>query len=154
TAIRESDTTDATITVYTFVIRKGVFFHDDPCFPNGKGRELTAHDIKYCFSKLCTPDINNQGFSMFKDILKGANEYFQASEGGAVPQKELEGIKVIDNYTIEFTLTGPNSIFVYNLARPFTFIFPKEAYDKYGVEMRTKAVGTGAFKISRIEDDI
>jgi len=32
--------------------------------------------------------------------------------------------------------------------------FPKEAYEKYGLEMRNKAVGTGPFKISSIEDDI
>lgn len=29
---------DATATKYTFHLQKGVFFHDDPCFPNGKGR--------------------------------------------------------------------------------------------------------------------
>ncbi|HEX8546668.1 MAG TPA: ABC transporter substrate-binding protein, partial [Cytophagaceae bacterium] len=47
-----------------------------------------------------------------------------------------------------------NSLFLYNLARPFTFIFPKEAYEKYGIEMRIKAVGTGPFKILSVEDDI
>jgi peptide/nickel transport system substrate-binding protein len=39
-----------------------------------------------------------------------------------------------------------------NLARPFTFIFPKEAYEKYGLEMRTKAVGTGPFQIQEIQE--
>jgi ABC-type transport system substrate-binding protein len=29
-------------TVYTFHLRRGVFFHDDPAFKNGKGREMNA----------------------------------------------------------------------------------------------------------------
>ena len=152
--IAEDYSVDPSKTVYTFKLRKGVFFHDNECFPGGKGRELTAEDVKFCFTQLCTQNINNQGFSVFQGILKGADEYYKASEGGKKPSFEVEGIKVIDPNTIQFTLTAPNSIFLYNLARPFTYIFPKEALEKYGLEMRTKAVGTGPFKIFSIEDDI
>jgi len=152
--IAEDYSVDPTKTVYTFKIRKGVFFHDNECFPGGKGRELTAEDVKFCFTQLCTQNINNQGFSVFQGILKGADEYYKASEGGKKPSFEVEGIKVTDPNTIQFTLTAPNSIFLYNLARPFTYIFPKEALEKYGLEMRTKAVGTGPFKVFSIEDDI
>lgn len=152
--IAEDYSVDPSKTVYTFKIRKGVFFHDNECFPGGKGRELTAEDVKFCFTQLCTQNINNQGFSVFQGILKGADEYYKASEGGKKPSFDVEGIKVIDPNTIQFTLTAPNSIFLYNLARPFTYIFPKEALEKYGLEMRTKAVGTGPFKIFSIEDDI
>ena len=152
--IAESYETDDSKTVYTFKLRKGVLFHNDQCFPNGKGRELTAEDIKFCFTLLCTQNINNQGFSMFQNILKGANEYYAVSESGKNPSFDLEGIKIIDKYTIQFTLNEPSSIFLYNLARPFTFIFPKEAYEKYGLEMRNKAIGTGPFKITTVEDDI
>src|SRR3990170_8674413 len=35
-------------TSFTFHIRKGVKFQDDPCFPEGKGREVTAFDFEYC----------------------------------------------------------------------------------------------------------
>jgi peptide/nickel transport system substrate-binding protein len=51
-------------------------------FDNGKGREVVAEDIKHCFTTICTQDPNNQSFSIFKDILKGANKYDQASAGG------------------------------------------------------------------------
>ncbi len=152
--LAEDYSVDPSKTVYTFKLRKGVLFHDNECFPGGKGRELTAEDVKFCFTQLCTQNINNQGFSVFQGILKGADEYYKASEGGKKPSFEVEGIKVIDPNTIQFTLTAPNSIFLYNLARPFTYIFPKEALEKYGLEMRTKAVGTGPFKIFSIEDDI
>ncbi|WMJ71985.1 ABC transporter substrate-binding protein [Cytophagaceae bacterium ABcell3] len=150
--LAEDYTVDASNTVYTFKLKKGVKFHDDECFEGGKGRELTAEDIKYCFTLLCTYDANNQGFTVFKDILKGANEYYAATKANETPKEGVEGIKVIDKYTIQFTLTEPNSIFVYNLARPFTFIFPKEAVNKYGLDMRSKAVGTGPFTIHHIDE--
>lgn len=152
--LAESYTVDATNTVYTFKLKKQVYFNDDACFPDGKGREFTSEDVKYCFTMLCKQDVNNQGFSVLQDILKGANEYYAASADGAMPPSEVAGIKIIDKYTIELTLSQPSSIFLYNLARPFTFIFPKESFEKYGLEMRNKAVGTGPFTISNIEDDI
>ncbi|MBC7451727.1 MAG: ABC transporter substrate-binding protein [Cytophagales bacterium] len=151
--LAESFTLDASKTVYTFKLRKGVLFHDNDAFPEGKGRELTAEDVKYCFTLLCTSNPQqNQGFSMFQGILKGADEYYKASTGGVKPAFEVDGIKVIDPLTIQFTLLEPNSIFEYNLARPFTFIFAKEAYEKYGQEMRVKAVGTGPFMISTVDE--
>lgn len=151
--LAESYTIDESKTVYTFKLRKGVMFHDNACFPEGKGRELTAEDVKYCFSLLCTSNPQqNQGFSMFQGILKGADAYYEATVGGKKPEFDVEGIKVIDPLTIQFTLIEPNSIFLYNLARPFTFVFAKEAYEKYGQEMRVKAVGTGPFVISSVDE--
>ena len=75
-----------------------------------------------------------------------------ALKNGPLAGFEVEGIKVIDPLTIQFTLLEPNSIFLYNLARPFTFVFAKEAYEKYGQEMRVKAVGTGPFVISSVDE--
>jgi peptide/nickel transport system substrate-binding protein len=151
----EDYTVDSSGTVYTFKLKKGVVFHNDPCFSGGKGRQLTSQDVKYCFTLLCTQHANNQGFgTVFKDVLKGANEYYSASAGGKTPSKEVEGIKIIDDFTFELVLNKPSSVFMFKLAMPFTFIFPKEAYEKYGLEMRTKAIGTGPFMLQNIDDDI
>jgi len=146
---------DKTGTIYTFKLIEGVHFHDDPCFPDGQGRELKASDVAYCFTQLCTPNLNNQNFTIFKDILLGANEYYQAAANpDMLPPDGVKGIKVIDDYTIQLTLTEPNSIFTVNLARPGCFIYPKEALEKYGVDMRIKAVGTGPFYITNVDEDI
>ena len=45
---------DSSATRYTFHLRPGVRFHDDPAFPDGKGRELTADDVVHCFTAICT----------------------------------------------------------------------------------------------------
>ncbi|MBW8051677.1 MAG: ABC transporter substrate-binding protein [Cytophagales bacterium] len=152
--LAEEYTIDSSGTVYTFKIKKGVYFHDDPCFPNGNGRELKAQDFKYSFTRLCTKGVNNQGFDVFKNILLGANEYYDATEGDKKPDFEVEGIKIIDDYTLQLTLTKPTSVFLYSLARPNTYVFPKEAYEKYGLEIRVKAVGTGPFYLSSVDEDI
>jgi oligopeptide transport system substrate-binding protein len=153
-SLAESYTLDDTHTIYTIKLKRGVLFHDDECFSGGKGRELKAEDIKYCFTKLCTQDRNNQGFGVFYNTLKGAKTYYEATKGGNQPTGDIEGIKIIDDYTIQLTLERPNSLFLTHLARPQTFIFPKEAYEKYGMEMRIKAVGTGAFRLAQVDDDI
>ncbi|WP_345370553.1 ABC transporter substrate-binding protein [Algivirga pacifica] len=144
----ESYTTNDALTKYTFKLKKNVFFHDDPCFIDGKGRKLNANDIAYCFTLACTKDKNNQSSNLFVDVIKGADDFYDKKADS------IEGIKVIDEFTIEFTLEKANSMFLYNLARPGAFIFPKEAYELYEDEMRTKCVGTGAFRLSSVDEDI
>ncbi len=143
-------------TIYTFQIKNGVFFHDNPCFPNNNGREMTAEDVKYCFTMLCTKNINNQNFSIFQGLLKGADAYYEASSNNITPSFEVEGIRVKGKYEIELELVKPNSLITVNLARPACFIYPKEAAEKYGVDMRINAVGTGPFSLSvdDVEEDI
>ena len=154
-ALAESFGVDESGTSYTIKLKEGVYFHDDPCFENGKGREVTAEDIKYCFTRLCTQNLNNQLFSsIFKDILKGANAYYNATAEGHIPDFEVTGIKVINKYTIQLFLTEPNSVFLINLSMPGCFIYPREAEEKYKVDMRIKAVGTGPFILSDIDEDI
>lgn len=152
--IAESYSIDETGTIYTFKIRKGVFYHDADCFEGGKGRELNAKDVKYCFTYLCTNTPQNLGFEIFNGVLKGAKTYFDATKNGAKPNFEIEGIKLVDDYTISLTLEKKSSLFLYNLARSYAFIYPKEAFEKYGNEMRIKPVGTGAFYLSAVEEDI
>lgn len=139
---------------YTFTLKKGVLFHDADCFPGGKGREVTAEDVKFCFTFLCTSSPHNLGYEVFKGTLKGADAYFNESKDGHTPQFDIEGIKVLDKYTIQFMLEKKSSLFLYNLARPFTYIYPREAFEKYGLDMRVKPVGTGPFYLSSIDEDI
>ncbi|MDW7695351.1 ABC transporter substrate-binding protein [Flammeovirgaceae bacterium SG7u.111] len=145
---------DETKTVYTFHLKKGIYFHDNECFEGGKGREVTAEDIAYCFTNLCTPNRLNQNFNLFENIVKGANEYYDTIKNGGDAPEKLEGFEVVDKYTLKITINKPNSIFLYNLARPGSLIYPKEAYEKYGEEMRIKAVGTGPFRLSSVDEGL
>ncbi len=37
---------------YTFFLRNDVYFHDDPLFPNGKGRTVAASDFVFSFKRI------------------------------------------------------------------------------------------------------
>jgi len=109
--IAESWEANENATEWTFRLRKGVKFHDDPCFSGGKGRELNAEDIKYCFEQLCTPSSNNQMFWLVKERLRGAHEYYKAKLNGD-DDASLECIDVIDEYTVKIKLNFPFASFL------------------------------------------
>lgn len=138
---------------WTFHLRKGVKFHDDPCFSGGKGRELTIKDFVYCFEKLCTASPENQQFgNTFKDKVLGANEYFQSTIDKKPLAGGVSGIKVIDDQTLQIDLLFPFAGFLNILSTPGCWVYPREAFDKYGIEMRSKCVGTGPFQVKSVKE--
>lgn len=139
---------DETGTVYTFHLRKGIKFQDNTCFPNGKGREVKASDVKYSFEMLCTDHPDNVNFSAtFKDRVLGANKFFEESKNGK--PGDLEGVKAIDDYTVQVKLYAPTSSFIYILANPAASIVAKEAVEQYGNKMK---IGTGPFMFAENEN--
>ncbi|MCH8902511.1 MAG: ABC transporter substrate-binding protein [Bacteroidetes bacterium] len=152
-SLAESWEIDTSLTLYTFYLQKGVKFHDDPCFSSAEQRNVTAHNFKYCFDKLCESSPENKGFWVFKDKVKGANEYYQSSLDGNLLEGGVSGVTVIDDYTLTIELEQPFANFLYILAMPFTNLFPKEALDMYGSGLRTYCVGTGAFELNQVKED-
>jgi oligopeptide transport system substrate-binding protein len=153
-ALAEKWDIDATGTKYTFHLRKGVLFQDDACFPDGKGREMKAQDVKFCFDKLCYHNpADNQGFWIFKDVVKGASLYDSLTSKKIIPAEGVSGVKIIDEYTIEVELERPYAVFLARLGLIFGKIYPKEAVEKYGAEMRIHTVGTGPFYLKVNEDN-
>ncbi len=147
--LAESWTVNDNATEFTFTIRKGVKFHDDPCFEGGKGRELKAQDFVYCFQKLCKPSPSNQGFWLFEETVQGAKNFFNAKQ----TEDENFGVKAVDDYTLTITLEKPFAGFLYRLAMPFCAVFPREAFEQYGENMREKCVGTGPFVVKKVLPD-
>lgn len=142
-------------TEYVFNIRKGVKFHDDDCFPGGKGREVKASDFKYCFDKLCSSSTDNQSYALFRDKVIGAKEYFESTRSGNPLAEGVSGIIADDaNGTLTIKLTTSFSSFLNILAMINTTVYPKEAYEMYGDQMRShKAVGTGAFILNKVKEN-
>lgn len=121
---------------YTFYLRQNVFFHNDKCFKDGKGRKVTAKDVLFSLELLSQPEFSLNFNALLKDKLKGATEFYNGKS------ESIEGIKIINDSTIKLQLTAPNNSFIYGLAHVSTSIIAKEAYEAYGKEMK---VGTGAF---------
>lgn len=140
---------DSAGTRYVFHLRKDVKFQDDACFPDGKGRLVTADDFKYSFEMLCRNEPSNANFiSTFKGRVVGADEFYNA--GANAKAGTLKGITVIDPNTIEVHLSAPGISFLSILANPAASVVPHEAVEKYGDRMH---VGTGPFIISNVAND-
>jgi len=145
--------------VFTFKIRKGIYFHDAPCFPGGKGRELEAQDFAYSIKRVMDVKNVSSGGWAFNNRIVGINAFHEASK---LPEPtdydmELEGLKAIDKYTLQITLTEPYPQLLYILAMHYSFAVPREAVEYYGKEIVNHPVGTGPYELvawrrnSRIE---
>ena len=139
-------------TSYTFFLRKGVKFHDDPCFADGKGREVKAQDVKNAFTNLCTVSSENQMFWLFENRVKGATAYYQSTIDGKPLSEGVTGITVIDDYTIQIDLEHTFAGFLKILGHNGCWIYPNEALQAYGTEMRIKCVGTGPFILKKVKE--
>jgi peptide/nickel transport system substrate-binding protein len=138
-------------TEWTFHIRPNIKFHNDACFPEGKGRALSANDVKLCLDKLCTADPNNSQFDVtFKDRVVGANEAFESSKSGK--NTGVSGIKVVNDSTLIISLKSPFAGFLNIMAMPGCWIYPKEALDKYAADLRIHPVGTGPFVMETMKE--
>jgi ABC-type transport system substrate-binding protein len=135
--------------VYTFKILKGVLFHDDKAFKDGKGRELTAHDFVYSIKRLADSRLQGLGWWLLDGKIAGLNEWRDKNKALSKTNydEEVEGLKVIDRYTIRFKLSKPFPQFLYSLAMSFTAAVSKEVVEHYGRSFVNHPVGTGPFRI-------
>src|SRR5208282_2376646 len=55
--LKDGSTKTADGETWTFKLRKDLRFQDDPCFPGGHGRAITAADIAYSFKRMADPKV-------------------------------------------------------------------------------------------------
>ena len=133
---------------YVIRIKQGVEFTDDPSFPGGKGRELTANDFVYSLKRHFDPKTRSQGSWFWAGRIKGMAEWKQA---GSDYDKEVEGLKALDRYTIQIILNKPFPQLVHTLAQGYSAIVPREAVEYYGREFSVRPVGSGPFKLQTFD---
>ena len=130
----------------TIKLKKGIFFQDDACFPDGKGREFNADDVVYMIERISTKKLASPGYGNFEDRIVGVNDFH---EGKAT---SISGVKAVDRYTVSIQLTRPLPRFAYVFADVREGIVAKECVEKLGDEFRRHPVGTGPYHY--IESDL
>lgn len=129
---------------YTFHLRGDVKFQNNTCFPDGKGRAITASDVKYSLTRCCDPRQLTKTYWAFNGKVEGATEYFEAASGGK-PLDEVTGFVAVNDSTFQIKLTKPYAPFIYLLVNSLGSVVPKEAVEKYGRDFARNPVGTGPF---------
>ena len=133
---------------YTFKIKRGVLFHDNPCFPEGKGRELTAHDFVYSLMRVADPKVPSPWVDPLLDCVEGLKEWRVAAQTKSEATNydlPIAGLRAIDRYTFEIKLNKPCPHLLYYLAMPFSVAVPREAVEHYNEAFGNHPVGTGPF---------
>ena len=129
---------------YTFRIKQGVKFVDDPAFPDGQGREVVAGDFVYSIKRHFDPANRPQGAWLWQGRIVGLNEWKAA---GSDYSAEVEGLKALDRYTIQVSLNRPYPQLVDTFTQGYSAVVPVEAVKKYGREFAIHPVGSGPFKV-------
>ena len=138
---------------YTFKIRSGILFHDDPAFPNGEGRELVAQDFVYSIKRLADLRLQGLGWWTLDGKIKGLNEWREKYRRTDKTNydEEVTGLRALDKYTLQLILTKPFPQLLYVLAMPFSFAVAREVVEHYGEEFLNHPVGTGAFTLGEFD---
>jgi ABC-type transport system substrate-binding protein len=136
----------------TLRIRPGIFFADDPAF-KGRRRELTAADYVYSWKRLYDPRWKSQNLHIVEGSkLLGLDELRRAAIQSRKPfdyDREVEGMRAIDRYTLQLRFAEPNPRFHQALAaaQPFGAV-AREVVEAYGDAIVEHPVGTGPFRLA------
>jgi len=146
-------------TLYTFHLRKGVFFHDNACFSGGKGREMNAGDVKYSLDRILDPRTGTLGFDYYSNHVAGAKEFHDEVSKAMTDNREpkikgVSGFIAKDDSTFQVQLLKPFGPFIYYMTLGFSYIVPHEAVEKYGKDFFQNPVGTGAFVFDNWTPDL
>ena len=137
---------------WTVRIQPGIYFADDPVF-KGRRRELVADDYVYAIKRFFDPALNSPAFSEVTDQgllgLLELREQSLKSKREFDYDREVEGIRALDRYTIRFKLAEPRPRFLYFLAGGDLYgALAREVVQAYGARIAEHPVGTGPFVLT------
>jgi peptide/nickel transport system substrate-binding protein len=121
--------------IFTFYLRDDVFFTDDACFKNGKGRKLTAHDVAYSFSRITDKNTASPGAWIFNNRVDSVN-----------------GFTALNDSVFQLNLIRPFQSILGILSMQYCSIIPHEAVEFYGNDFRRHPVGSGPFQFVAWEE--
>jgi ABC-type transport system substrate-binding protein len=137
---------------FTFRIKPGIYFADDPAF-KGKKRELVAQDYVYSLKRLFDPKLKSPTHSNVEEEgIVGLQELRDAAlESGKAFEydREIDGLRALDRYTLQVKLREPRPRHLYVWASPDIYgAVAREVVEAYGDNIMAHPVGTGPYRLS------
>jgi len=109
---------------WRFLLRRDVFFHDDPCFGESLRRKLSAYDVAYTLNRL-------------RDS--------RTASPGAWVVDPVDRVHVLDSFELALDLKRADATILGRLAMPYCGVVPQEAIAAYGDGFSAHPVGSGPF---------
>lgn len=120
--------------IYRFELKHGVKFSNN--------RYVKAYDFKYSFKRILDPKTRSPNTWVLEKIA-GAREFMNGTA------RDVSGIKVIDDYTLEIRLDEPFSPFLNLLTMTAAYVVPEEECKRWGADFSSHPVGTGPFVLKQ-----
>ena len=136
----------------TLKIRSGIYFQDHPAF-NGKPRELTAQDYVYSYKRYYDPRHKSPSLYLLQTAqILGLDDVRKAAmaSGRFDYDREVEGLRALDRYTLQFRFGEPSPRFYQYLAdHAFMGAVAREVVESYDErEIMAHPIGTGPFRLA------
>ena len=137
---------------FTFRIKPGIYFADDPAFKGSK-RELTAADYVYSLKRHYDPRWKSGNLYILENAqILGLSELRKQLMADKKPfdyDQEVEGLKTLDRYSFQVRLAVPVPRFLYNFADgSFTGALAREVVEAYDDRITEHPVGTGPYRLA------
>ena len=137
--------------VWTFKVKPGIHFAGDPAF-NGRKRELVAQDYVYTLKRFADPANKAPAWgSLETENIVGLNELRDEALKSKKPfdyDREVEGLRALDRYTLRIAVKDPRPRFYTALAQSDLFgAVAREVVEFYGDAIEAHPVGTGPFRL-------
>ncbi len=137
---------------FTFRLKPGIHFADDPAF-KGKKRELVAADYVYAWKRHYDPRWKSPNLYILANAgLLGLSELREAALKSGRPfdyDREVEGLKVLDRYTFQVKTAEPRPRLLLEFTDSSAWgAVAREVVEQYGDAVMEHPVGTGPYRLA------
>lgn len=143
-------------TVLKLTLKEGPQFAPDPCFEKGRGRAVTAVDLKHIFQRHADPAMKSPVWNAyFAGRFRGLDAARAAAEkaGAFDYDAAIPGIEVVSERELTLRLTRPYPQLLALMTMPWFSVVPREAVRRYGSGLDRRTVGSGPYRFDEGASD-
>jgi ABC-type transport system substrate-binding protein len=138
---------------FTFKVKPGIYFADDPAF-KGQKRELVAADYVYTLKRHYDPQWKSPNLYLLANAkIVGLSELRAELMAAKKPfdyERPVEGLKALDRYTFQIKTAEPNPRLLLELTDGSAWgAVAREVVEYYGDKIMEHPVGTGPFRLAQ-----